>query len=432
MGLAVFDVAWPIAVIGILRTGLLLTDSYWVGQLGDDALAGLGAAAFGWWIINTIAELPATGVHALVAQRLGAQDPTGLRAVADQGLWGAALTSVTLLAGAVAIGPYLDLLGIDNGSGVRAPAASFLAASLGGASTLCLHTVVGGVFRGLGDTRVALGITVVAFAVNAVLDPLLISRLGIAGAAWATAAANAVGALIGMVVLARRRLGLRMVAPDSRRGRQIFAIGLPIAARGVAFSLVYVVLGRLIVPLGEHHLAALGVGHRLESMAYMVCVAFEVAAATMVGQRFGALDAAGVRQAARAAAWWCGLAMLPIGAALALGAEPLFRWFTDDPATIASGMLYIRIQVAVAVFMALESTYSGAFAGIGNTVPPFWIVTLATFARVPLAWFLAWPLGWGIAGIYAAIGLTTFIRGVITWQWFRAATQTLTLSADSA
>jgi putative MATE family efflux protein len=416
---AVFAVAWPVAAMGLLRTGLLLTDSFWVGRLGEDALAALGASAFGWWIIATLAELPATGVHTLVAQHEGAGRRDRLAEAAGQGLWGALAVALCLLPALALLGPYLDVIGLVGPSDARPLARSFLTASLLGAGTFALNAVVGGVFRGLGHTRVALGITAVAFAVNALLDPLLIAAWGIAGAAWATAAANGVGAAIGLWVLAKRGLVPRLGPPVRDVLARIGAIGAPVSARGVAFSMVYVLLGRMIVAFGEPQLAALGVGHRVESLAYMVCVAFEVGAATMVGQHVGAGDLVGARRAADAATAWCAGLMLPIGAFLMVAAYPVFDVFTDDPDILHAGVQYLRIQVLVFVFMAMESTYGGAFAGLGRTIPPFWIVTLGTIARLPLAWLLAWPLGLGVTGIWASIALTTLGRGVASWVWWR-------------
>ena len=46
--------------------------------------------------------------------------------------------------------------------------------------------------------------------------------------------------------------------------RRITAIGAPMAASGILFSLVYLHLGRILTGLGDANLAALGLGHRLE------------------------------------------------------------------------------------------------------------------------------------------------------------------------
>ena len=82
-----WSVAWPVAAMGWLRTGYLLTDSWFVGRLGDDALAAIGGAAFAWWMLLLLAELPGVGVHALVAQHVGAERLDRVRGTFAQGLW---------------------------------------------------------------------------------------------------------------------------------------------------------------------------------------------------------------------------------------------------------------------------------------------------------------------------------------------------------
>ncbi|MEO0602313.1 MAG: MATE family efflux transporter [Myxococcota bacterium] len=426
IGARVWAVAWPIAVMGWLRTGLLLCDSYFVGRLGNDALTALGGCAFGWWMIVLVAELPATGVHALTAQRVGADDLPAVRRVFTHGLMGAGLAAVALAGLVPATGLYLELMAIEPGSPVHELGVAYLSASLLGALTLTANTVVGGVFRGLGDTRTALLTTAVAFAVNLVFDPIFIARLGISGAAWATALANGVGALVGLAVLIRRRLGPVRTAVSGHLLWRIGRIGGPMTARGIAFSLVYVALGAMITPFGEFHLGALGVGHRIESAAYMLGVAFEVGATTLVGQRLGAGRPAEARAAAHAAARWSAAMTVPLTVVLLALAEPLMQGFTSDPATIASGASYLRVQALVLAFMTLESTYSGAFTGTGDTLPPLWVTALGTVVRLPLAWLFAWPLGLGIAGIWWSIGLTTLLRGVAMGAWFTVAARKLT------
>jgi len=416
---SLWSVVWPVVAMGWLRQGYLLTDSWFVGRLGDDALAAIGGSAFAWWMLLLLAELPGVGVHALVAQHVGAERLDLVRGTFTQGLWLGIALGVGLLALLPAVPWYLAAVGFAAGSHTAALGTAFLSASLQGGVPVVLNVVVGGVFRGLGRTRAALGITVLTFVVNAALLPVLIRPLGIAGAAWATVLASAVGACIGLGWLTVRGLGPTRAQPHAASIARIAAIGGPVSARGIAFCFVYVLLGRFIVQFGEAQMAGLGIGHRVEGLAYQVCVAFEVGAATLVGQHVGARDLVGARRAAHQAALLCSALMIPAALILFVAAPAIFDAFASTEATIGAGTAYLRIQTAVFVFMALEAVYGGAFAGSGRTVAPFWIVTIGTVARLPLAWLLAWPLGLGARGIWIAIALSTMGKGIASASAWR-------------
>ena len=410
--------------IGMLKSCYFLTDTYFVGQLGDDALVALGGTAFAWWMVLLVAELAGTGVHSRVARDLGAGEGARIGKTTSQGLWVAALASGGLLLFIPIRDLYFSLIGFSTHSPEHLLGSEYLVACLLGASTFAAHATLSGVFRGLGDTRTALIITAATLLLNAALDPLLIwglgpiPGLGIAGAAWATSVANLVGACLGWSILRRKGIEIPFSPPDRDRMQEIFQIGAPVSARGVAFSMVYVLLGRMIIAHGAHQIAALGVGHRLESFPYMLCVGFEVGAATLVGQNIGAGNRAGAARATRTAALMCAVATVPMSAGLFFGAEPLFRLFADRPETIAAGVVYLRIQTAAFLGLALESAYEGGFTGTGNTLPAFWIGAIGTTARIPLAYALATGLGFGITGIWWAIALSTMTKGIVMWYWF--------------
>jgi len=411
--------------IGVLKSCYFLTDAYFVGKLGDDALIALGGVAFAWWMVLLSGELAGTGIHSLVARHIGAGKSDRIGPTTTQGLWVALAVAVALLGFIPIREGYFDLLGFAAGSIEQGLGSEYLLACLLGASTFAVHAAFTGTFRGLGDTRTALLITAITLVVNAVLDPLLIwgfgpiPGLGIAGAAWATSAANSLGALLGWFFLRRGGVAVTIEAPETEKMKEIAIIGAPVSARGIAFSMVYVLLGRFITSFDTHQMAALGVGHRLESFPYMLCVGFEVGAATMVGQYVGAGDREGADRAARVAAWMCVLATVPMSIALFVFAEPLFAFFANRPETVAAGVIYLRIQTVAFAGMALEAIYEGGFTGTGNTIPAFWIGAIGTFARLPLAYVLAWPLGFGIEGIWWAIASTTIVKGIVMWAWFK-------------
>jgi len=424
-------------VIGLCRSCYYLTDSYWIGKLGTTHLAALGGSAFAWWMMFITCNIAGYGVNTLVARHEGAATRENIAPSIVQGLWAGLGIYVALLLFAWPLRDfYFELLGFVAGSQEQLLGSEYIGVGLIGAFALAAHAVTLAAFRGIGDTRTALWITALSLLLNAGLDPILIwgwagaPTLGIAGAAWATTAANAMAAILGVVILARKGYLLRVVPPRLRTLSVITRIGIPIAAEGVGFSIVYVLLGRFITAFGTEQMAALGVGHRLESLAFMVCVGFQVGASTMVGQYLGARDPKGAARAANQAALLCAAVVLPMSVLLYLFAPQLFSVFTDDPVTASAGVHYLRIQALVAVFMGIEVVFQGGFNGSGNTVPPLIIGVTFTAARLPLAWLLAWPLGMGIAGVWWAIALSTLVKGLLCWLWFRRGRWVDALSAE--
>jgi putative MATE family efflux protein len=171
--------------------------------------------------------------------------------------------------------------------------AAYLRTYLLGAPLIYGFFAVDAGFRASGDTRTPFLILLVSVAVTLVLDPLLIMgagglpRMGIAGAAVATVATRGGAFLIGLVLLARRGL-LTFGLPRRSTIVTVCRVGLPTALTGVLFSAIYVVLTRTTTRFGTPALAALGVGHRIESWFYMIGVGFGAAAAAIVGQNLGA------------------------------------------------------------------------------------------------------------------------------------------------
>lgn len=422
---AVWAVAWPMIAVGMLKTAYFLTDSWFIGRLGDAALAAAGGVAFAWWMQLLACEIAAVGTQTLVARHEGAGTGEGIAPAVVQGLWVGLAVAVVLMATTPLAPLYFDALGFAPESDEYALGTAYLAVNLFASVVFAAHVVVDAAFRGIGATRTSLLLMILTVLLNAGLDPLLIwgfgpiPALGIAGAAWATVVARGMGAVVGVWLLARAGHVLVPAAPVRAAFERIVRIGLPVSARGIAFALVYVVLGRFITHFGPENMAALGLGHRFEGLGFNVGIGFEVGAATLVGQHLGARDPDGALRAANTAAKLCAALVLPISVLLYFAAEPLFALFASEPATIAAGVIYLRIQTLVFVFMGIESVYEGAFAGTGRTVPAFWIGAIGTAARLPLAWGLAFTLGMGATGIWIAVALSTLVKGVAQWYWFQ-------------
>jgi Na+-driven multidrug efflux pump len=210
---------------------------------------------------------------------------------------------------------------------------------------------------------------------------------------------------------------IRLAGPGGHAIPLIARIGLPTAATGMIFSLIYVLMTRTTTQFGTPALAALGIGHRVESWAYMVGVGFGAAAAAIVGQNLGAGQ---VKRAERSGWITTGFAsVVGIVAAVVeiIFAEEFASIFTDDPVVIAVSASYLRICALSQAFVGAELVLEGALGGAGHTFPPMLTSTTLTAIRIPLA---AWAARrWGIDGIWWVICLTATARGIammVLWR----------------
>ena len=197
-------------------------------------------------------------------------------------------------------------------------------------------------FRASGDTRTPLLLLTASVLVTLILDPVLILGLGpmpamgIAGAAVAAVGTRALGLAFGFGVLVKRRL-VRLSVWDWKSALAVVRIGAPTAATGVFFSAVYVGLTRITTQFGTPALAALGVGHKLEGLAYQVAIGFGLASAAIVGQNLGAGRADRARRAAYLTATYACLVAAVACIAFLIVPEQLVSVFSRDAAVIAAG-----------------------------------------------------------------------------------------------
>jgi Na+-driven multidrug efflux pump len=174
---------------------------------------------------------------------------------------------------------------------------------------------------------------------------------------------------------------------------------------------------RTATQFGTPALAALGIGHRVESWLYMIGVGCGAATAAVVGQNLGA---GRVDRAERAG--WLSVAFCSVFGVLAFVLELAIpeRFagvFSSDPAVIAEAARYLRIAAVSQVGICAEIVLEGALGGAGATLPPMLTSTTITASRIPLA---AWAASrWGIEGLWWTITLTALLRAVgmmILWR----------------
>lgn len=407
---------------------MLMADAFWVGRLGASEMAAVTSSLFPIWTVFSMLAIISIGSIAIISRAVGARQPEEVSRATGQSLRFAIWAGLGYGLVGFLITPWIfELMGTEpevTQMGVR-----YLRIFFVGVVFFFVNDTFMGFFRAIGDTKAALFIGATAIITNIVLDPLLIfgigpfPALGTQGASIATITAAMCGALMLLILLKKNRYPFPICFNlfdrfDWRLIRTIIRIGFPPAIAYITFSVVYIFLNSIVASFGTVSIAGLLIGNRLESISYMTCFGFSIAASTLVGQNLGA------NQAARAArSGWTALGIaagftLVISILFLFTPGPLARIFTGDEEVIAIAIGYLQIIAISQIFMAAEIVLEGAFSGAGNTIPPMVVSIPGSIARLPLAYYLAVTVGMGINGVWWALTLTTILKGLVIVFWF--------------
>jgi putative MATE family efflux protein len=263
-------------------------------------------------------------------------------------------------------------------------------------------------------------------AVNATLAPFLIygigpfPRLGIAGAAWATVAAQLV-MLACYAALALRRhpsfpLARRAEGPPIRV-RGMARVGVPAALIGILFSVVYVSFVRSASAWGAASVAIVGIGNRLEAVMFVVASSLGLAGASVLGQSLGAGRPERAEEVVRTAQRWGAAFSLLLAAAFLLAPRALLSWFSNDPEVWAIGVPYLRVLAITLPATAIEICTAEAVMGSGHTAVMSWIYGVISVIRIPLAFLVPRWTHSGAMGIVWLITISCIVRTLVLLAW---------------
>ncbi len=416
-------IALPAVASSLLMTLFFSVDTFWIGtRVGSTGLAAASTAVFWIWLVVSVAEMVNVGLTAVASRRYGQGRAGEAARIAGDAL----LLSLVLGVLCAAIGlPLLPhLFGVMHAPpDVAALGVRYLGTYLLGAPLIFGFFAIDAAFRAAGDTRTPFLLLSASVGVTLVLDPVLIvgwgpiPALGIAGAAISTIGTRAVAFALGLTIVGRRGV-LRVGRPDWRALRQVVRIGSPTAVTGVAFSLIYVMVTRTATTFGTPALAALGIGHRVESWLFMIAVGFGAATAAIVGQNLGAGRADRAARAGWLSVGFCSLFGVAACIVELVMPQRFAAIFSHDPAVIAEATRYLRIAAISQLGIGAEIVLEGALGGAGHTLAPMLTSTSITALRIPLA---TWAAGrYGSSGLWWTISLTALARAVGMMAIWRA------------
>ena len=421
------ELALPIMATSLVQTAYNLTDMAWIGMVGSDAVAAVGAAAMYTWLSSGVAALARMGGQVKSAHAYG----EGNRREAVQYGKGA-LQLALVLAAAYGIitnlfaGPLIGFFHL-NSSLVVKDAIVYLRIACG----LILFAFIGQTLTGLytasGNSRTPFVANCIGMGANIVLDPLLIFGLGpihgmgVAGAAVATVTAQFIVSLV--LVISMRKdpvlaAQMRIWIPTPLSNiKTMVRIGFPAAIQSMLYCGISMVLTRFVTAWGDTAVAVQRVGGQIESISWMTADGFGTAINAFVGQNYGAGNLKRVKKGYMTASAIMFIWGIFTTCLLIFGAAPIFSLFIHEPEVIPAGADYLRIIGFSEMFMCVELMTVGALSGMGKTMEAPVITIILTTARIPLAVILG-GTALGLNGIWWALTISSIVKGIIFFGYY--------------
>ena len=411
----------PNVLVMLAQAGVGLMETYFVGKLGTDALAGMALVFPAVMLMQmTSAGAMGGGIASAIARALGARRRNDADALVLHALLIAAVFALVFMVTVVAGGRWLYTRMGGSGGALDA-ALVYSNWVFGGALLVWLFNTLSAAIRGTGNMALPAYVTVAGAVLLLPLSPLLIfgwgplPGLGIAGGAIALLLYY----LAGSAVLAAYLWSPRSLLRPSLRGLQlrwalfadILRVGLVGTVSTVATNLAIGITTALVGAYGTAAIAGYGTASRLEYLLVPLVFGLGAPLVAMVGTCIGA----GQRERALRATW--------IGAAIAFAmTEAIGLWaaayptawlslFNTEPAMIEAGSQYLRIVGPWYGFFGLGLVLYFASQGAGRLLWP----VLGNIARLVVAvagGWLALHGGYAIAGVFAAQAAAMVVYGI--------------------
>ena len=403
--------ALPLMCGNLLQQMYNIADAWVVGRfLGADALAAVGSSYTLMVFLTSVILGLCMGSGAAVSMDYGSGRADEMRrSIFLSFVLIAAISLLLNVLVYVFIDPILALLRVPTD--VIPLMKTYLLIIFAGIAATFLYNYCASLLRAIGNAVVPLLFLAVSAVLNVALDLcfVIVLRLGVGGAAFATVLAQFVSGIGILLYTLLRFPDLRPKKDDCRCSRKalgrILNLSLLTCLQQSIMNFGILMIQGLVNSFGTVIMAAFAAAVKIDSFAYMPVQDFGNAFSTFVAQNFGAGKSDRIRRGMRSACCTSAVFSLVISLLVVLFAKPLMSIFIDpsETAIIAAGVTYLRIEGACYLGIGILFLLYGYYRAVNKPLMSVILTVASLGTRVALAYALAPLPAVGVIGIWAAI-----------------------------
>lgn len=434
-GRDVLAMAYPLILSQLSFTVQTFADRLFLTWYSSEAVAGAVTGLFATWALIGLCIGTGEFLTTFVAQYFGARRPERIGPALWQGFYFSLGAGLLIAALSPLAGPFFAWGG--HSAELQVHETTYSSILMLGAFPVVLMATLSTFFAGRGDTRIVLIVNLVSTAVDVVLNALWIfglcgfPRAGVAGAAWSTVVAQALGAALFAAIILRPRFraaygtlsGWRL---DPELLGRLLRFGLPTGLQYsleiLAFAFFMMIVGRL----GTAPLAATGIAFNLNMIVFMPMLGLGMGVSALVGRYLGA-ERPDLAERSTWSAFWISLVYMGLcGLLYVLAPRLLLRPYAAgaDPVAFAEVMamsvVLLRFVAVYSIFDMMNVIFAAGLRGAGDTRYPLGAtIVISWLAMLAPAYVLCLQMGFGVYVAWSTASAYVVILGILMLRRFR-------------
>lgn len=383
----ILRIAFPILVSILMEQLIGMTDTAFLGRVGEVELGASAIAGIYYIAIFMMGFGFSIGAQILIARRNGEGNYTGIGSIFYQGMYFLMFLAALMFVVTKAVSPLL-LGSIISSPEINKAALSYIDWRIYGFFFSFAAAMFRAFFVGTTQTRTLTLNSIVMVCSNIVFNYILIfgklgfPALGIAGAAIGSSLAEGVSVLF-FIIYTVRKVDCRKYALDRfhrfspGRLRHIFSISFWTMIQNFLSLGTWFTFFIFVEHLGERALAVTNIVRNLSSIPFMMVVAFASTCSSLTSNLIGAGKSAAVQTTIRQHIALAYMFTLPILLIYVLFPEEVSMIYTDIPDVIENTRLSVWVYCSSMLITVPAHIFFQSVSGTGNTRMAFIIETSA-------------------------------------------------------
>lgn len=422
--------AIPIILANTLQSAYQFTDSFWVGRLGEKAVAAISMSLPISFLMTSLGIGLSIAGSILVAQYYGAKNKDMVNHAAAQTLLMVTFFSFFISILGFIFSPFI-LKFMGTPPEIFPNSLLYLRISFTGMIFNFCFFIFQSIMRSLGRPTVPVFIIIGTVLLNFILDPLFIfgfgpiKGIGVAGAALATVFTQSIAAIIGLSILFVGKRGIKLYTknfkPDFSFIKKSFRLGFPSSIEQSMRSLGMIAMTSLVATFGTVAVASYGIAGNIVSFTVIMAIGLSTAQSAIIGQSIGAGKIDRAEKTARLTALITFIVMTALGIIFFIFSKYFISFFVpNDQNVIATGAHFIRMTCLAFGFMGIQIVMGGVFQASGNTTTSMTITFISQWIlQIPMAYLFSKYFNLGLNGIWIAFPISNIIIATIAFIIFK-------------